>query len=115
MTLWNKNSQLNLYVSIDINLRTSLALFMNVSPDIVIRSADASDDFVEGLFLARQFNTVATSCSKLDATGSKGSLSRVVMLPPRLWLRTRLLLSGINICNHIQKQQKRLTQILGLF
>ena len=62
----------------------SVALFMNVSPVMVILSAEACDALLDGLFLARQCRTVATRCIRLDATGSKGKRFRVDTVPPEL-------------------------------
>ncbi len=79
------------------NLIISLALVMKASPLLLILSAEASLDFVEGLCLARQLRMDATSCIRLQATLSKG---RGLGLAGRLPLGLRkstLKLSGINI------------------
>ena len=81
----------------------SLARDMKASPEVLIRSAEASLELTLGLFLARQDRTADMSCMRELAIGSNGSL-REAVVPPRELDNTTLKLSGIN--NWKEKMKK---------
>ena len=52
------------------DLIMSLARLLNESPELLMRSAEASEALIMGLFLARQLRMVAISCIRLVDRGS---------------------------------------------
>ena len=81
-------------VSVIHYLTMSLARDMNASPEVLIRSADASLEMAIGLCLESTERTVAINCINEVARGSYG---RCRLVAPPLDDRTTFRSSGISI------------------